>query len=104
MKPPALVAVLFFAATATTVIYTLSLHDALPIWIRVQDHYGDCRIAGRYCARDEGNLQWRGIVLRTLLQMLGGCRTSSAWRGGHLESDLSILRCLLLYAGGKVRN
>src|SRR3712207_7868815 len=27
----------FFNDTATTEIYTLSLHDALPIWVRVMD-------------------------------------------------------------------
>src|SRR5258708_35130031 len=29
-------ALFFFNDTATTEIYTLSLHDALPIWIRIQ--------------------------------------------------------------------
>src|SRR3712207_9518300 len=29
--------VFFFNDTATTEIYTLSLHDALPIWVRVCD-------------------------------------------------------------------
>src|SRR3982750_3048922 len=31
--------VFFFNDTATTEIYTLSLHDALPIWLR-REHYG----------------------------------------------------------------
>src|SRR3712207_9307844 len=31
-----LVLIFFFNDTATTEIYTLSLHDALPIWARVQ--------------------------------------------------------------------
>src|SRR3954465_1843968 len=35
----------FFNDTATTEIYTLSLHDALPIWVRVLDDLG-LRIAG----------------------------------------------------------
>src|SRR5438128_944897 len=31
--------VFFFNATATTEIYTLSLHDALPIWPGITDRY-----------------------------------------------------------------
>jgi len=27
----------FFNDTATTEIYTLSLHDALPIWVKIRD-------------------------------------------------------------------
>src|SRR4029450_1183280 len=33
MLPPSLVFFFFFNDTATTEIYTLSLHDALPIWL-----------------------------------------------------------------------
>src|SRR3712207_7781456 len=33
-----IVYVFFFNDTATTEIYTLSLHDALPIWVIVQQH------------------------------------------------------------------
>src|SRR5438445_12205602 len=33
----------FFTATATTVIYTLSLHDALPIYVRRHSHRADQR-------------------------------------------------------------
>src|SRR5690348_17955273 len=36
----------FFTDTATTEIYTLSLHDALPIWVRRADE-GRVRRAGR---------------------------------------------------------
>src|SRR2546422_3104928 len=32
----------FFNDTATTEIYTLSLHDALPIWCRVATRIGPC--------------------------------------------------------------
>src|SRR6266513_4493252 len=40
----------FFNDTATTEIYTLPLHDALPIyeWPKYQDRYGDSEI-GRGC-------------------------------------------------------
>src|SRR5256886_12640951 len=33
----------FFNDTATTEIYTLSLHDALPIWSRRREHRGPVR-------------------------------------------------------------
>src|SRR3712207_7812419 len=36
----------FFNDTATTEIYTLSLHDALPIW--VMDELPELRMVGRY--------------------------------------------------------
>src|SRR3712207_7954249 len=38
--------IFFFNDTATTEIYTLSLHDALPIWDRVERH-PPARAAGR---------------------------------------------------------
>ena len=34
------VVVFFFNDTATTEIYTLSLHDALPIWVTIQNCSG----------------------------------------------------------------
>src|SRR3712207_6939146 len=37
----------FFNDTATTEIYTLSLHDALPIWLHVHAPGRDARGAGR---------------------------------------------------------
>src|SRR5437868_9973203 len=53
----------FFTNTATTVIYTLSLHDALPI-SRIFDHrVGDtCRCSGRYRKHIglRQGLEWRG--------------------------------------------
>src|SRR2546430_17670077 len=32
----------FFNDTATTEIYTLSLHDALPIWVRPREYFALC--------------------------------------------------------------
>src|SRR3712207_8137380 len=40
----------FFNDTATTEIYTLSLHDALPIWRRRRSDRS-CRVAGGSCDR-----------------------------------------------------
>src|SRR3989441_10160173 len=37
----------FFNDTATTEIYTLSLHDALPIWTRVRVHLGTAEVLAR---------------------------------------------------------
>src|SRR5258706_3405248 len=44
----------FFNDTATTEIYTLSLHDALPIYVTVrltQEHCGDARDSRRIAGR-----------------------------------------------------
>src|SRR3712207_9034979 len=43
-----LISVFFFNDTATTEIYTLSLHDALPIWSSISTY------ARRWCARSIG--------------------------------------------------
>src|SRR3712207_7341096 len=60
----------FFNDTATTEIYTLSLHDALPIWVLV------CLAAGRlgvsvivHLGRDGGSRQ-RGRSRRSALLLL----------------------------------
>src|SRR5256885_13987643 len=39
--------IFFFNDTATTEIYTLSLHDALPIWVRQSTVLWDDNAAGR---------------------------------------------------------
>ena len=43
------VVVFFFNDTATTEIYTLSLHDALPIWVSVRDRVS---VRGRMSVRN----------------------------------------------------
>src|SRR3712207_8816557 len=39
----------FFNDTATTEIYTLSLHDALPIWITTVAAYCEADVVNTYC-------------------------------------------------------
>src|SRR3712207_8729559 len=41
----------FFNDTATTEIYTLSLHDALPIWLHQEEGHADHQHADRHPAR-----------------------------------------------------
>ena len=47
----------FFNDTATTEIYTLSLHDALPIW-RWQRRWTDDRRAFQLAGRHRGGSEW----------------------------------------------
>src|SRR2546430_15729820 len=50
----------FFNDTATTEIYTLSLHDALPIWVEIVDALGrrlELRLSHRAGAVDDLALQ-----------------------------------------------
>src|SRR5215475_1443517 len=74
---PLLFSFFFFNDTATTEIYTLSLHDALPIGlpsaVRSQPHApGMARISAKLCARSEehtSELQSReNLVCRLLLE------------------------------------
>src|SRR5947208_12574871 len=41
----------FFNDTATSEIYTLSLHDALPIWMRAGEHQGQPAVRDRRVRR-----------------------------------------------------
>src|SRR2546422_1750991 len=82
----------FFNDTATTEIYTLSLHDALPISFRVDDfavlHYGD---------RHTGNFPLlhsvSGKIIETL-QLRGGSRSEE--HTSELQSRLHLVCRLLL--------
>ncbi len=66
--------------------------------VSLQNHHGNSGPAGRHRAGHARDLQWRCLVLRTLLQVLGGGRAPCAWRRRHYQSHLPILRCVLLYA------
>src|SRR5688572_31496460 len=53
----------FFHATATTEIYTLSLHDALPIWSRVVPRHGHDRLlSDQKLAGGLGILELRAVL------------------------------------------
>src|SRR3712207_7571291 len=54
----------FFNDTATTEIYTLSLHDALPIWARDGDLAGDRSRQGRLPRRRVRRVRVRGAPRR----------------------------------------
>src|SRR5436853_5068599 len=65
----------FFNDTATTEIYTLSLHDALPIWVRplVPGTWGNrtSHSSGRGCRSEEHTSELqslRHLVCRLLLE------------------------------------
>src|SRR5256884_6236719 len=65
----------FFNDTATTEIYTLSLHDALPIWTR-----GSCtRQSNTSGARRRGR--------RQVAETLSGCEGSAARRDRHTRTS-----------------
>src|SRR5256885_13237565 len=53
--------IFFFNDTATTEIYTLSLHDALPIWREAAIDHAFGRLLGHGQARGNGN----GVALRS---------------------------------------
>src|SRR5438876_4548834 len=60
----------FFNDPATTEIYTLSLHDALPIFVQGADHRPVARMAKRVQPEDFARRQARG--LRGAENQLGG--------------------------------
>src|SRR3989441_3032094 len=67
----------FFNDTATTEIYTLSLHDALPIWTRVRVHLGTAEVLARVVQVRSIGPGERGLarlILETPLVARGGDR------------------------------
>src|SRR2546422_9615569 len=70
----------FFNDTATTEIYTLSLHDALPIWSRIL-----CWTTSTFC-----------LVLRSTTSQAAPCRTRSEEHTSELQSRLHLVCRLLL--------
>src|SRR3712207_9105688 len=73
----------FFNDTATTEIYTLSLHDALPISLRVH-----CRAIPRQAA---GNVRGSARRCRALRGGLRGLRVRAATECGGNPQALSVL-------------
>src|SRR6185312_17405291 len=83
--------VFFFNDTATTEIYTLSLHDALPISLttpRMLWHWRPCdgRAIARRSEEHTSELQSRSeLVCRLLLEKKKDDRRGAAGVGGRLE-------------------
>src|SRR5258708_29869434 len=80
----------FFNDTATTEIYTLSLHDALPIYCLAQ-------IAGAGAALDQGfRLPFGPLARLAQNEELGGAR-GDARRGRRLEHKENIMTAAGFY-------
>src|SRR5437899_9246075 len=80
-----------FSPTATTEIYTLSLHDALPIWAALGEERGEDHITGeRQLARVL--LRWRKPIREP--GDVGG-RTGRVGRSEEHTSELQSLRHLV---------
>src|SRR5258708_19146819 len=71
----------FFNDTATTEIYTLSLHDALPIWVSVSANPLRCQVE-----RDECILDWAGTESRS--DGISTLRRAGSKRSGEHTSEL----------------
>src|SRR2546425_12139974 len=76
----------FFNDTATTEIYTLSLHDALPICIPVHDREHGLVGLGTAQHQAAGGFDWRG-VRRPLGLRLVGCDRASLREAGRAAAD-----------------
>src|SRR3712207_7634493 len=76
----------FFNDTATTEIYTLSLHDALPIFRRRRRRWPSPR--SRAAPRPGGACRLDGPLHRVRAAARGGgCRRAGASRGGAARSE-----------------
>src|SRR3712207_7609520 len=74
--------VFFFNDTATTEIYTLSLHDALPIW-RLDRRCGSSRRRKR--ARRPLPTPYDGPAQGDAVQQRGGERATGTWSRGSTD-------------------
>src|SRR5437764_13279353 len=72
----------FFTDTATTEIYTLSLHDALPIWRSLLWFRGSRRLCCWGCGRGFGWSRRRRGLLSSRLRRLGD-RKSTRLNSSH---------------------
>src|SRR3712207_7819750 len=96
------ICIFFFNDTATTEIYTLSLHDALPILRRAR-RGGLCRGGGR-CARTRRS---RGRAATSPARCHGAAAARSAARSEEHTSELQsrqYLVCRLLLEKKKKQN
>src|SRR5947209_19774377 len=89
--------IFFFTDTATTEIYTLSLHDALPIWWRCRNNNGAqeetaCSLAPRFC--EGATPQAVGVALEPVLIRPGrGDRKSTRLNSSHANISYAVF-CL----------
>src|SRR5256885_381299 len=74
----------FFNDTATTEIYTLSLHDALPIWRVLRPHGRVAEAARELCQRGAGGLV-RGQAAHDLHHLHQRCRVEEVKAGKALR-------------------
>src|ERR1035441_11079494 len=96
------VVVFFFNDTATTEIYTLSLHDALPIWASRSMRPSGTKAESKravFCCRSEehtSELQsLRHLVCRLLLEKIIKLGSSAVHGGQHVgkKSSRTTVRC-----------
>src|SRR5690348_17697564 len=88
----------FFNDTATTEIYTLSLHDALPIWC--DEVGGECAVEGGGAHRlDASELEEAGIVDENVRGLANGAEEAverSEEHTSELQSPVHLVCRLLL--------
>src|SRR2546426_12571603 len=89
----------FFNDTATTEIYTLSLHDALPIWQRGA-HQGDHPGARRAHRRAPG---CRGLSILDRDRQPGALPPRSEEHTSELQSPCNLVCRLLLEKKNKIK-
>src|SRR3989441_3874130 len=78
----------FFNDTATTEIYTLSLHDALPIYSRAS-LLARFEVIGGYVQKDQFLAKIRAVTAADLM------RAARAWRSEEHTSELQSLAYLV---------
>src|SRR5688572_32766567 len=76
----------FFNDTATTEIYTLSLHDALPIWEKIRDYTRSIPAS------------WRPILLEKFKHRCAHCKTSLKGLEDRKSSRLNSSHSQISYA------
>src|SRR2546425_10502036 len=92
MSLPSLSSFFFFNDTATTEIYTLSLHDALPIWRLAWDHM---RSVGLSRPHTEFTYDSPAVAARLVHLLRTRCFDRSEEHTSELQS-LAYLVCRLL--------
>src|SRR5437867_10076747 len=85
----------FFNDPATTEIYTLSLHDALPIFLKFGGHLRQSRRA---------NVRWKGLRGESRCQSPQPKRTRSEEHTSELQSPYDLVCRLLLEKKKKETN